>query len=89
MSLTPPVMQLEVWSPAVACVVPVPSVCAARQATGAIPSPALSRKRVTGAGPAAGCLHGKSRAYSALARAMSTWAQKRWYVNEGAGPPFR
>lgn len=36
----------------------------------------------------AGC-YSRSSAYEPMARAMSAWAQKRWYVKTGAAPPLR
>ena len=33
--------------------------------------------------------YSRSSAYEPMARAMSAWAQNRWYVNEGAAPPAR
>ena len=33
--------------------------------------------------------YSRSSAYEPMARAMSAWAQNRWYVNEGAAPPLR
>ncbi|SCE41547.1 hypothetical protein GA0115242_136211 [Streptomyces sp. SolWspMP-5a-2] len=36
-----------------------------------------------------GGVYSRSSAYEPMARAMSAWAQKRWYVNTGAAPPLR
>ena len=33
--------------------------------------------------------YSRSSAYEPMARAMSAWAQKRWYVKLGAAPPAR
>ncbi len=33
--------------------------------------------------------YSRSSAYEPMARAMSAWAQNRWYVNDGTAPPFR
>ncbi|CAM5733727.1 hypothetical protein SHIRM173S_05885 [Streptomyces hirsutus] len=37
----------------------------------------------------AGGGYSRSSAYEPMARAMSAWAQNRWYVKVGAAPPAR
>lgn len=44
----------------------------------------------TGAGTrSVGGDYSRSSAYEPMARAMSAWAQNRWYVKVGAAPPAR
>lgn len=43
--------------------------------------------RPTRGAPSGG--YSSSSAYEPMARAMSAWAQNRWYVNVGAAPPSR